>query len=569
MISLFSKLSNSLFLSMTEQPKIKQNKSAGNQSNSSENAKHDTFKLREERLHKLELLKTLFQIDPYLLNLEDSAIGSSSQKWIEFKNNRKLASQVHELFESLAPGDLSDQLVWVAGRIHSDRNTGMFLDIYDESGKIQIVNERADLEGGYRSAEDDKHLLDLLDKGDIVAIYGKPYRTARGELSIKSQDIWILSKSILPPPEIIENKRRRLGLTDVEVRYRQRHLDLMVNHEVKETFRKRAQIISGIREFLGEKGFLEFETPILQTEAGGAAARPFTTHHNALGLDLYLRIATELHLKRLLVGGFEKVYEIGRIFRNEGISTRHNPEFTSVELYQAFADFKDMKIITEELISKLAQKICGSQTVNYQGQEINLQAPWRRVSMVELVKEITGKDFDVENISLETAKSQAKELGIDVSSKKSLGEILYTVFEEKCESKLIQPTFVTNYPWEDSPLAFTSAHTTRPVGTQESKRESKYAERFELFITGRELANGFTELNNPIRQREAFLEQQNQKSAGNDEAHPLDEDYIKALECAMPPAGGLGIGIDRLVMLLTNSASIRDVILFPTMKPIA
>ncbi len=531
---------------------------------------HDTFKLREERINKLNALKSDFQIDPYLLNLEDQSEGLSKEKWLEFKAQRKQATEFHKTFEALQNGEVSESSIWVAGRIHGERNSGMFLDLYDETGKIQVVNEKGELAAGYRTADEDKHLLDLLDKGDIVAIYGHPYRTPRGELSVKSIDVWILAKSILPPPEIIENKRRRLGLTDVEVRYRQRYLDLMVNSQVKETFKQRAQIISGIRGFLSGRGFLEFETPILQTEAGGAAARPFVTHHNALSMDLFLRIATELHLKRLIVGGFEKVYEIGRIFRNEGISTRHNPEFTSVELYQAYADFEDMINLTEGMVVELAQKVLGADKVQYGEHEINLAAPWRRVSMVDLVKEHTGKDFDVETCDLEKAKEQAKELKIDVSGKSSVGEILYRVFEEKCENKLIQPTFVIGYPWEDSPLAFTSAHTTKSVAHQAKtgKRESSYAERFELFITGREIANGFTELNNPLRQREAFVEQQKQKIAGNDEAHPLDEDYIRALEFGMPPAGGLGIGIDRLVMLLTNSPSIRDVILFPTMKPV-
>ena len=479
---------------------------------------NESFKLREERIHKYNLLKNSFKIDPYLLNLEDSEAGLSKQLWQEFKTKRILATDIHKNFENLAQGDLSEEITWVAGRIHNNRNSGMFLDLYDETGKIQIVNERTELEGGYHNAEEDKHLLDLLDKGDIIAVYGKPYRTPRGELSIKTIDLWILSKAILPPPEIIENKRRRLGLTDVEVRYRERYLDLMVNPQVKETFKRRAEIVLGIRQFLNEKGFLEFETPILQTSAGGAAARPFVTHHNTLNMNLYLRIATELHLKRLLVGGFEKVYEIGRIFRNEGISTKHNPEFTSVELYQAYADGQDMMQLTEDLICRLAQ----SEEIEHLGEKINLQKPWRRVQMSDLVQEVTGKDF------------------------------------------------VLGYPWEDSPLAFVSANSTCSMKDQETQntREAKYAERFELFIYGRELANGFTELNNPFRQKEAFLAQQKLKDKGNEEAHPLDEDYIKALEFGMPPSGGLGIGIDRLIMLLTNSASIRDVILFPTMKPL-
>ncbi|HEY9886257.1 MAG TPA: lysine--tRNA ligase, partial [Vampirovibrionales bacterium] len=385
--------------------------------------------------------------------------------------------------------------------------------------------------------------------------------------SVKAKTVWILSKAVQPPPEIIENKRRRLGLTDVEVRYRQRYLDLMVNPEVKETFKKRAQIISSIRNFMDELGFLEFETPVLQTEAGGAAAKPFVTHHNTLDIDLYLRIATELHLKRLVVGGFEKVYEIGRIFRNEGISTKHNPEFTSIEIYQAYADYENLMDLTEDLFIKLANKLLGSCKIEYQGKEVDLSKGWKRIRMDELVKEMTGIEFDLENMELQDAKEKAKSIGINASEINSVGEILVEVFEQRCEEKLIQPTFVTHYPRENSPLAFCSAHSVQKGETQ-PQTNPKVLERFELFVTGRELANGFTELNDPAIQREVFVSQQSNRDGGDEEAHPLDEDFVNALEFAMPPAGGLGIGIDRLVMLLTNSASIRDVILFPTAKPL-
>ncbi|MDX1919455.1 MAG: lysine--tRNA ligase [Candidatus Caenarcaniphilales bacterium] len=544
-----------------------------------ETSKQETFKLRDERIKKRDSLRDLFKINPYLLHNEKSANpgadeqSQSAKDWKNFKDQRKLASRIKDDYENLASGEQSEKLEWAVGRIHSERNSGMFLDLYDESGKMQVVVERPDLENPdtyeVGEGEDKRHFLDLLDKGDFVACQGYPYRTPRGELSLKAKKLWILSKAIQPPPEIIENKKRRLGLTDLEVRYRQRYLDLMVNHEVKETFRKRAQIIAGLRNFLNQKAFLEFETPILQTEAGGAAARPFVTHHNALSMDLYLRIATELHLKRLIVGGFEKVFEIGRIFRNEGISTKHNPEFTSVEVYQAYADYLDLMKLTEDLVIYLAEKTIGQTTINYQGQELELkpQNGWKKIKMADLVKEVTGKYFDLENCSLEEAQKMAAEIKVDVAKLKSVGEILNEVFEQKCEETLIQPTFVTHYPRENSPLAFCSANSVEN-GKQEINANPKVLERFELFIFGREIANGFTELNDPEIQKRVFETQQKQRESGDLEAHPLDQDFIDALEFGMPPTGGLGVGIDRLVMLLTNSASIRDVILFPTVKPI-
>lgn len=543
----------------------------------SQDERTDSYKLREERLHKKAFLLENFQINPYLLHLEEgfkateenNSRSQSEYLWTEFKKNRLLSQEFKEKFEDLPAGEKNDNLIWVAGRIHSDRNNGMFLDIYDENGKIQIVTEKSELENPASYQQSEKHLLELIDKGDIIAIQGNPYRTPRGELSLKSKKIWLLSKAIQPPPEIIENKRRRLGLTDVETKYRQRYLDLMVNPDSREVFKKRAKIIAEIRHYLNEKNFLEFETPVLQTEAGGAAAKPFTTHHNALNLGLYLRIATELHLKRLLVGGFERVYEIGRIFRNEGISTRHNPEFTSIEIYQAFADYTDMMSLTENLIIDLAEKVLENTVIHYKNHEINLKPAggWRKVKMTDLVHEMTGKLIDPEKTTLSETVNFAKEAKVEIKAEMTVGEILIEFFEQKCEAKLIQPTFVTHYPRDNSPLAFCSAHSVK-ANENKINNNPQTLERFELFVCGRELANGFTELNDGQIQKQVFEMQQKQRQAGNEEAHPLDQDFVEALEYGMPPAGGVGIGIDRLIMLLVNAESIRDVILFPTMKPV-
>ena len=543
----------------------------------SQDERTDSYKLREERLHKKEFLLENFQINPYLLHLEEgfkateenNSRSQSEHLWTEFKANRLLSQEFKEKFENLPAGEKNENLIWVAGRIHSDRNNGMFLDIYDENGKIQIVTEKSELENPASYQQSEKHLLELIDKGDIIAVQGNPYRTPRGELSLKSKTIWLLSKAIQPPPEIIENKRRRLGLTDVETKYRQRYLDLMVNPDSREVFKKRAKIIAEIRHYLNEKNFLEFETPVLQTEAGGAAAKPFTTHHNALNLGLYLRIATELHLKRLLVGGFERVYEIGRIFRNEGISTRHNPEFTSIEIYQAFADYTDMMSLTENLIIDLAEKVLENTVIHYKNHEINLKPAggWRKVKMTDLVHEMTGKLIDPEKTTLSEAVNFAKECKVEIKAEMTVGEILIEFFEQKCEAKLIQPTFVTHYPRDNSPLAFCSAHSVK-ANENKINNNPQTLERFELFVCGRELANGFTELNDGQIQKQVFEMQQKQRQAGNEEAHPLDQDFVEALEYGMPPAGGVGIGIDRLIMLLVNAESIRDVILFPTMKPV-
>jgi len=389
-----------------------------------------------------------------------------------------------------------------------------------------------------------------VDIGDWIGVYGIIKKTNKGELSIKVEKWEMLSKSLQPLPD------KWHGLTDIEKRYRQRYLDLIVNPHSKDVFKTRAKCISFIRRWLDERNFLEIETPILQSEAGGAEARPFITHHNTLDIPLYLRIATELHLKRMVVGGFEKVYELGRIFRNEGISTKHNPEFTSVEIYQAFSNYINMMDLTEELIKDIVANICGSLVINYQDHEIDFAKPWRRISMKDIVKEYTGIDFASFNGEFQNAKNAVENIGVELSSTiNSLGRILNEVFEQKVESKLTQPTFIIDYPVEISPLA-------RPHNDNK-----EIVQRFELFIVGRELANAFSELIDPVDQRERMQLQQSLRDAGDLEAHCIDEDFLNALEIGMPPTGGLGIGIDRLIMLITNSASIRDVIPFPLLKP--
>ena len=438
---------------------------------------------------------------------------------------------------------LEGQSVRIAGRLMSKRVMGKasFSHLQDFEGKLQLYVRRDVL------GEEPYAAFKKLDIGDIIGVEGEVFKTNAGEISIKASKIELLSKSLLPLPEKFH------GLKDTDLRYRQRYVDLIVNPEVKQTFLARSLIIKSIREYMDSVGFVEVETPILMGEAGGAAARPFITHHNTLDLDMYLRIATELHLKRLIVGGFEKVYEIGRIFRNEGMSVKHNPEFTTIELYQAYANVDDMMTLCENLFYHCAQKLYGTGKIEYQGTSVDLTPPWRRLTMLEAVKQYTGADFSActDTQAMEIAK------GIGLSTEKAMtrGELLYAAFEAFVEDKLVEPTFITGYPVEVSPLA------------KKSPTEPWLTERFELFITARELANAFSELNDPDDQRARFMAQAQQRAQGDAEAHMMDEDYLNALEYGMAPTGGMGIGIDRMVMLLTDSYSIRDVILFPTMKP--
>jgi lysyl-tRNA synthetase, class II len=462
-------------------------------------------------------------------------------------------SELQEKYADLPSGEEIDLDVAVAGRVVTRRVMGKlaFFTLQDESGKIQLYLEKNRIQECMAEIDADafKHLDKLVDAGDIIGVKGTIKRTNKGELSVYVKEYAILTKSLLPLPD------KWHGLTDISKRYRQRYVDLIVNPEVRQTFRRRAQITSGIRRYLDERGFLEIETPVLQSEAGGADARPFVTYHNTLDMELYLRIATELHLKRLIVGGFEKVFEIGRIFRNEGISTRHNPEFTSIELYQAYADYNDMMELTEGIITTVAQDVIGTLKITYQEQEVDLTPPWRRITMHDAVKEATGVDFN-SFTNLEDAKIACKNAAIPgVEECQSISKMLNLAFEEKVETSLIQPTFITDYPVEISPLA------------KPHRSKSGLVERFELFIVGRETANSFSELTDPIDQRERLESQAAKKAAGDLEAQGVDEDFLTALEYGMPPTGGLGIGIDRLVMFLTDSPSIRDVIAFPLLKP--
>ena len=449
-----------------------------------------------------------------------------------------IAAQFDELSEK-------ETEVKMAGRIMAIRGHGKtcFMDMQDKTGRIQVY-VRKDVIG-----EENYALIKLMDIGDTVGITGTVFRTHMGELSIKANSVEMLSKSLRPLPE------KWHGLKDVETRYRQRYVDLIVNPEVRDTFVKRSQIIRSVREVLDSHDFLEVETPILNTIAGGAAARPFISYHNALDMQVYMRIAPELYLKRLIVGGMDRVYEMGRVFRNEGIDNRHNPEFTSVEIYQAFADYRDMMDLTEEVVVKTAEKVLGTTTINYEGTTIELASPWKRMSMIEAVKEYSGKDFT--NVTdLEEARAIAKELNVAVEPSFGIGKIINACFEEYVEDKLIQPTFITGHPKEISPLA------------KSNPENPEITDRFEAYIYGRELCNGFTELNDPIDQKERFLKQVEERANGDEEANMMDEDFVNALEYGLPPTGDLGIGIDRLVMFLTNSSTIRDVLFFPTMKPL-
>ncbi len=439
--------------------------------------------------------------------------------------------------------DAEHHEVSIAGRIMQKRGMGKasFAHLQDITGKIQIYVREDALEANKYQA------FDLLDLGDIVGVQGVVFKTKTGETSIKVKSLEVLTKSLLPLPDKFH------GLSDVELRYRQRYVDLIMNQDVQQTFILRSRIIQSMRRYLDSLGYLEVETPTLHSVAGGASARPFNTHHNALDMQLHMRIAIELHLKRLIVGGLEKVYEIGRVYRNEGISTRHNPEFTMIELYEAYADYKDIMKLTEELIAHIAQEVLGGTTVPYGDHEVNLAVGWRRVSMVDAIKEVKGVDFSV-HMSNEEAHRLAKEHHVQVEPHMTFGHIVNQFFETFVEETLIQPTFIYGHPLEISPLA------------KKNPEDPRFTDRFELFIVAREHANAFTELNDPIDQRERFEAQLREKEQGNDEAHEMDEDFIRALEYGMPPTGGLGIGIDRLVMLLTNAPSIRDVLLFPLMR---
>lgn len=455
------------------------------------------------------------------------------------------AKDVLEQFGHLEGEEESSEEITIAGRLMAIRGHGKasFSVLMDRSGRIQIYF-KLDVLGEEKYSQ-----FKLLDIGDIIGVKGHVFRTRRGEITVRVDDFDMLSKSLRPLPEKFH------GLTDTEIRYRRRYVDLIMNPEVMNTFVARTNIMKSIREYLDERDYIEVETPVLGTIAGGAAARPFITHHNTLDLDMYLRIATELNLKRLIVGGMERVYEMGRVFRNEGMDVRHNPEFTTIELYQAYADYTDLMDITEGLVLNAANKVLGTTEFDYQGTHIDL-ANVKRISMNDAVKEATGKDF-LSCQTVEEARAMATEIGVPYEERFGIGGILNAAFEEKVEETLIQPTFITGHPTEISPLA--KRNPENPMIT----------DRFEFFIYGRELANGFTELNDPIDQEGRFLDQLKQREAGDDEAHEMDRDFITALEYGLPPTGGLGIGIDRLVMFLTDSASIRDVLLFPTMKPLA
>ncbi|WP_407272610.1 lysine--tRNA ligase [Radiobacillus sp. PE A8.2] len=456
-----------------------------------------------------------------------------------------VAEKLIEKYDSFSKEELEEKAIEtvVAGRIMTKRGKGKagFAHIQDLSGQIQLY-VRKDAVG-----EDAYEIFNTADMGDIVGVTGTIFKTNVGELSVKAKNFEMLTKSLRPLPEKFH------GLKDVEQRYRQRYLDLITNPQSRDTFVSRSKIIQAMRRYLDSQGFLEVETPMMHGIAGGAAARPFTTHHNALDIPLYMRIAIELHLKRLIVGGLESVYEIGRVFRNEGVSTRHNPEFTMLELYEAYADFHDIMRLTENLIAHIAQEVLGTTTVPYGDHQVELKPEWTRLHMVDAIKEYVGVDF-WKQMSDEEAKSLAQEHGVAIKQTMTFGHIVNEFFEQKVEHLLIQPTFIYGHPVEISPLA------------KMNKEDQRFTDRFELFIVGREYANAFSELNDPIDQRERFEAQMKEKEQGNDEAHEMDDDYLEALEYGMPPTGGLGIGVDRLVMLLTNSPSIRDVLLFPQMR---
>ncbi|AZQ49306.1 lysine--tRNA ligase [Bacillus sp. GX] len=486
---------------------------------------NDQLLVRREKLH----------------NLREQGIDPFGKRFERTNATNDLLSLYGEFSkEELEEKEIS---VSIAGRIMTKRGKGKagFAHIQDLHGQVQIY-VRKDAVG-----DEEYELFKTADLGDLVGIEGKVFKTNVGELSVKATGFTLLTKSLRPLPD------KYHGLKDVEQRYRQRYLDLITSMESRETFVTRSKIIREMRRYLDDNGYLEVETPMMHAIAGGASARPFITHHNALDMELYMRIAIELHLKRLIVGGLEKVYEIGRVFRNEGVSTRHNPEFTMIELYEAYADYKDIMKLTENMVAHIAKQVLGTTTIQYGDYEINLEPEWTRLHMVDAIKEHSGADF-WNPMSVEEARELAKEHNVDIKDTMEVGHIINEFFEQKVEDKLIQPTFIYGHPVEISPLA------------KKNDEDPRFTDRFELFIVAREHANAFTELNDPIDQKERFEAQLKEREQGNDEAHMMDDDYIEALEYGMPPTGGLGIGIDRLVMLLTNAPSIRDVLLFPAMR---
>ncbi|MGG0155448.1 lysine--tRNA ligase [Bacillus mycoides] len=494
-----------------------------------DNMKHeelnDQLLVRREKLH----------------NLREQGIDPFGKRFERTNSTTDLVS----LYGEFSKEELEEKeiTVSIAGRIMTKRGKGKagFAHIQDLQGQVQIY-VRKDTVG-----DEEYELFTTADLGDLVGIEGKVFKTNVGELSVKAIGFTLLTKSLRPLPD------KYHGLKDVEQRYRQRYLDLITSMESRETFVTRSKIIREMRRYLDDNGYLEVETPMMHAIAGGASARPFTTHHNALDMELYMRIAIELHLKRLIVGGLEKVYEIGRVFRNEGVSTRHNPEFTMIELYEAYADYNDIMKLTENMVAHIAKKVLDTTTIQYGDYEINLEPEWTRLHMVDAIKQHSGADF-WNPMSVEEARELAREHNVEIKNTMEVGHIINEFFEQKVEDKLIQPTFIYGHPVEISPLA------------KKNDEDPRFTDRFELFIVAREHANAFTELNDPIDQKERFEAQLKEREQGNDEAHMMDDDYIEALEYGMPPTGGLGIGIDRLVMLLTNAPSIRDVLLFPAMR---
>jgi lysyl-tRNA synthetase class 2 len=473
--------------------------------------------------------------------MRERGLDPFGKRYDRSHNIKELVEQYAELEkEDLEAKDVS---VTLAGRIMTKRGKGKagFANIQDLTGQIQVY-VRVDAIGA-----EAYEVFDSSDLGDIIGVKGTLFKTKVGELSVKVLEFEFLTKALRPLPDKFH------GLKDVEQRYRQRYLDLIMSQESRSTFITRSKIIQSMRRYLDNHGYLEVETPMMHSIAGGASARPFITHHNALDMELYMRIAIELHLKRLIVGGLEKVYEIGRVFRNEGVSTRHNPEFTMIELYEAYADYQDIMSLTENLIAHIAKEVLGTTTIQYGEYEVNLEPEWKRLHMVDAIKDFTGVDF-WKQMSVEEARELAKEHRVEITEHMLYGHIVNEFFEQKVEEKLIQPTFIYGHPVEISPLA------------KKNEEDPRFTDRFELFIVAREHANAFTELNDPIDQRERFEAQLKEREQGNDEAHEMDEDFVEALEYGMPPTGGLGIGIDRIVMLLTNSPSIRDVLLFPLMR---